>query len=138
MKILNFGSCNIDYVYKLDHIVTPGETETSELMEIHQPIFETGVVDTTAAGDTFTGYFVAGIANGAEYGNILRFASCAAAVAVSKKGAAPSIPMHDEVQKAMKNMKEKDDKSDIVYHKIKHYLEENLSTATLSKLADFL
>ena len=107
-------------------------------VEIHQPIFETDVVDTTAAGDTFTGYFVAGIANGAEYGNILKFASCAAAVAVSKKGAAPSIPMHDEVQKAMKNMKEKDDKSDIVYHKIKHYLEENLSTATLSKLADFL
>ncbi len=34
MKILNFGSCNIDYVYKLDHIVTPGETETSELMEM--------------------------------------------------------------------------------------------------------
>ena len=69
---------------------------------------------------------------------ILNFGSCAAAVAVSKKGAAPSIPMHDEVQKAMKNMKEKDDKSDIVYHKIKHYLEENLSPATLSKLADFL
>ena len=34
MKILNFGSCNIDYVYKLDDIVTPGETETSELMEM--------------------------------------------------------------------------------------------------------
>lgn len=29
MKILNFGSCNIDFVYKLDHIVTIGETETS-------------------------------------------------------------------------------------------------------------
>ena len=42
---------------------------------------------------------------------ILNFGSCAAAVAVSKEGAAPSIPMHDEVQKAMKNMKEKDDKS---------------------------
>ena len=28
MKILNFGSCNIDFVYKLDHIVTIGETET--------------------------------------------------------------------------------------------------------------
>ena len=29
MKILNFGSCNIDYVYSLDHIVEAGETETS-------------------------------------------------------------------------------------------------------------
>ena len=27
MKIINFGSCNIDYVYSVDHIVVPGETE---------------------------------------------------------------------------------------------------------------
>ena len=33
MKILNFGSCNIDYVYSLDHIVEPGETETTYKME---------------------------------------------------------------------------------------------------------
>ena len=26
MKILNFGSCNIDFVYNLDHIVEIGET----------------------------------------------------------------------------------------------------------------
>ena len=30
MKILNFGSLNIDYLYKLDHIVLPGETEHSD------------------------------------------------------------------------------------------------------------
>ena len=29
MKIINFGSCNIDYVYSIDHIVSPGETETT-------------------------------------------------------------------------------------------------------------
>jgi hypothetical protein len=29
MKILNFASCNIDFVYSLDHIVAPKETETS-------------------------------------------------------------------------------------------------------------
>ena len=33
MKILNFGSCNIDYVYSMDHIVTPGETETTYSLE---------------------------------------------------------------------------------------------------------
>ncbi len=27
MKLLVFGSCNIDRVYRLDHIVAPGETE---------------------------------------------------------------------------------------------------------------
>ena len=26
MKILNFGSLNIDYVYRVKNIVTPGET----------------------------------------------------------------------------------------------------------------
>ena len=34
MKILNFGSCNIDYVYSLDHIVKVGETETTYKMNI--------------------------------------------------------------------------------------------------------
>ena len=38
MKILNFGSCNIDFVYKLDHIVTIGETETSN----SKPVFPGG------------------------------------------------------------------------------------------------
>ena len=33
MKILNFGSCNVDYVYSVDHIVNPGETETSTKLE---------------------------------------------------------------------------------------------------------
>ena len=33
MKILNFGSCNIDYVYSLDHIVKEGETESTDCLE---------------------------------------------------------------------------------------------------------
>ena len=27
MKVLNIGSMNLDYVYQVDHIVQPGETE---------------------------------------------------------------------------------------------------------------
>jgi len=34
MKLLNFGSCNIDYVYSLDHVVTPGETEAADQLLI--------------------------------------------------------------------------------------------------------
>ncbi len=34
MKILNFGSCNIDYVYRLDHIVNGGETEHGDSLDI--------------------------------------------------------------------------------------------------------
>lgn len=35
MKILNFGSLNLDYTYHLEHIVEPGETITSQKLEIH-------------------------------------------------------------------------------------------------------
>lgn len=35
MKILNFGSLNLDYTYHLEHIVQPGETITSAGLEIH-------------------------------------------------------------------------------------------------------
>ena len=34
MKILNFGSLNIDYTYSLEHIVQPGETITSRSLEV--------------------------------------------------------------------------------------------------------
>ena len=34
IKILNFGSCNIDYVYSIDHIVKAGETETTHKMSV--------------------------------------------------------------------------------------------------------
>ena len=34
MRILNFGSLNIDYTYRVEHIVRPGETITSRKLEI--------------------------------------------------------------------------------------------------------
>ena len=34
MKVLNFGSCNIDYVYSLNHILKLGETQAAEKLEI--------------------------------------------------------------------------------------------------------
>ena len=29
MRVLNIGSLNIDYVYTVDHIILPGETEST-------------------------------------------------------------------------------------------------------------
>ena len=34
MKFLNYGSLNIDYVYRVDHILAPGETLSSKGREI--------------------------------------------------------------------------------------------------------
>ena len=49
-------------------------------------------VDTTAAGDTYTGYFIAGLTAGKSLGDCMKAASRAAAIAVTRPGAAESIP----------------------------------------------
>lgn len=64
---------------------------------ITQPAFAVNVVDTTAAGDTFTGYFLAGIAAGLPIAACLERASKASAIAVSKPGASVSIPMQAQL-----------------------------------------
>lgn len=64
---------------------------------IYQEIYETEVVDTTAAGDTFTGYFIAAVLHGYSEKGALETASRAAAIAVSREGASTSIPWKSEV-----------------------------------------
>lgn len=66
--------------------------------EITQAAFCVKAVDTTAAGDTFTGYLLAGMAENEKTEESLKRASAASAIAVSKAGAAPSIPKRDEVE----------------------------------------
>lgn len=56
-------------------------------------------VDTTAAGDTFTGFFIAGLMEGMELVQCMRYAAVAAAISVTREGAAPSIPAREEVQR---------------------------------------
>ena len=67
------------------------------------PIFRVKTVDTTAAGDTFGGYFLACVSEGRDVSDCLRIASAAAALAVSRKGAVPSIPKRYEVAKFLGN-----------------------------------
>ena len=68
---------------------------------VRQAAFPVKAVDTTAAGDTFTGYFVACMAQGRPEGECLDLASRAAAIAVSRPGAAPSIPVKEEVERLL-------------------------------------
>ncbi len=60
------------------------------------------VAETTAAGDTFTGYFLAGILRGMTMEEALQLGCNAAALSVSRSGAAESIPALDEVLSAFK------------------------------------
>lgn len=66
-----------------------------------QPIFKVEAVDTTAAGDTFTGYFLAGLMDGMEIPDILRMSSKASSIAVTRPGAVQSIPYRKEVDEAL-------------------------------------
>ena len=63
----------------------------------HQGIYKVKAVDTTAAGDTFTGYFLRSYYEGGDPARALDLAAKAAAIAVSRSGAAASIPTAAEV-----------------------------------------
>ena len=66
-----------------------------------QPIFPVKAVDTTAAGDTFTGYFLACLCEGMEIPQVLKRSARASSIAVSRPGAVPSIPWRKEVEEAL-------------------------------------
>jgi ribokinase len=55
-------------------------------------------VDTTAAGDAFTGALSYALAAGRPLSDAVRFASTAGALAVTRAGAQPSLPTRDEVE----------------------------------------
>lgn len=65
---------------------------------LKQSIYNVQVVDTTAAGDTFTGYFLSAIVGGKTAAQAMVEATKAASIAVSRAGAAPSIPTREEVE----------------------------------------
>lgn len=107
--------------------------------ELYQPSFAVETVDTTAAGDTFTGYFIASVAEGKSVAEALRLASAASAIAVSRHGAAPSIPYKNEVLENIGAMKESlTDKSARLKAEIEKYLSENIKNASLDALAELL
>ena len=62
-----------------------------------QGIFDIPVVDSTGAGDTFTGYFISRIMSGECIRSAMETAAKASAIAVSRKGASESIPYLEEV-----------------------------------------
>lgn len=65
---------------------------------IRLPGLKVEAVDTTGAGDTFIGYFLAELIEGKEIKECLQTGIKASALCVTRKGAGDSIPKRDEVE----------------------------------------
>ena len=65
---------------------------------VKQTAYRADPVDTTAAGDTYTGYFLASFAAGKDIASCMDAASRAAAITVSRSGASSSVPTLKEVE----------------------------------------
>lgn len=61
------------------------------------PGFKVKAVDTIAAGDTFNGALVTALLEGKAISEAVRFAHAAAAIAVTRPGAQPSVPWREEI-----------------------------------------
>lgn len=81
--LLTLGKKGVCYLYQSAHIEVPA--------------FSVEAVDTTAAGDTFIGFFLAQFAQGKPVEDALRLACAASAIGVTRQGAVPSIPSLTEV-----------------------------------------
>ncbi|NLJ94584.1 MAG: ribokinase [Clostridiaceae bacterium] len=88
--------------YPHSHVVmtvgSQGSYYAHQKERAHFGIFDVPVVDTTAAGDTFTGYFISSFAEGLSPQQSLEIASAASSIAVSRAGASSSIPTIKEVE----------------------------------------
>lgn len=77
-------------------LVTSGEGAT------RVPGFKVRAVDTTSAGDTFTGAVACGLAEGMKLEAAVRFANAAAALSATHEGAQVSMPSRAEVEQKLK------------------------------------
>ena len=70
----------------------------------HVPAFPVTPVDTVAAGDTFIGAFASRLVEGAAVHDAVHFGNAAAAIAVTRAGAQPSIPTRAEVDAFLRKL----------------------------------
>ncbi|MGK0706541.1 ribokinase [Yokenella regensburgei] len=66
------------------------------------PGFKVKAIDTIAAGDTFNGALVTALLEDKPLAEAIRFAHAAAAIAVTRKGAQPSVPWRKEIDEFLR------------------------------------
>ena len=74
-----------------------GSMYKDKYQQISQSAYKVKAIDTTAAGDTFTGYFLWAVSNNRDIKFALDIASRASSIAVSREGASKSIPFASEL-----------------------------------------
>lgn len=74
-----------------------GSMYKDKYQQISQSAYKVKAIDTTAAGDTFTGYFLWAVSNNRDIKFALDIASKASSIAVSREGASKSIPFASEL-----------------------------------------
>lgn len=67
-------------------------------IDVSVPALKVEAVDTTAAGDTYAGYLIAGLAEGMSVREAMHLAAAAAALKVTRPGTADAIPGRAEVE----------------------------------------
>ena len=66
------------------------------------PGFKVQAIDTIAAGDTFNGALITALLEDKPLAEAIRFAHAAAAIAVTRKGAQPSVPWREEIDEFLR------------------------------------
>lgn len=79
-----------------------GAIYADKTTSLFQPSFPVQAVDTTGAGDTFTGFFLGLLAQETACPQALRYACAAAALSVTQPGAAPAIPGRSAVEEFLR------------------------------------
>ena len=72
---------------------------------VHYPAFPVTAVDTTAAGDAFSGALAAGLAAGGTLEQALPLANAAAALACTRRGAQSSLPDRPAVERFLRELR---------------------------------
>ncbi len=83
--VLTLGCAGSVFIGKDGNVLTSG-------------IYETNAVDTTAAGDTYTGFFLSEALTTGDIEAALKYAAIASGISVSRHGASQSIPFAKEVK----------------------------------------
>jgi ribokinase len=98
-KLLNYGIMEVILTLGVNGALYSNKDE----IFLYTPSFKVRVEDTTAAGDTFIGAFATEISTNKPIKESLEFATAAAAITVTKKGAQLSIPRREEIEQFLQS-----------------------------------